>query len=143
SCDPGSRRDIGESAVSVIAVENAASILSDVEIGEAIGVVIAHRNTHSIAAACDTRLRGYVSECAITIVAIKSVPQRLSGCEEIARPAINQINVHPAIAVIVEECATCAGGFGEIFLRRRSGDVRPADAAGRRGHFGEWIAGRI
>src|SRR5215475_4491879 len=70
-----SRRNghIGESSVAIVPIQNDATVLRDVNIGETVGVVIAHRHAHSIAAARDTGLFGDVSEGSVTIIVIKHI----------------------------------------------------------------------
>src|SRR5205823_1740939 len=49
---------------------------------------------------------------------------------KIAGAAVDQINVHPAVVVVIEKCAAGALGFGQIHLRRKAGYVAEVNAAG-------------
>src|SRR5207237_5543803 len=57
--------------------------------------------------------------------------------EEIAGAAVDEVNVHPAVIVIIKKRAAGAGGFRQIFFRRAARYVLPVDAALGRRNFGE------
>ena len=77
------------------------SVLGDVNIREAVAIVVAYSNPHSIAAAEDARCFCDVSEGAITIVAIEGITEGWARIVEVAVAAVHQVNVHPAVIVIV------------------------------------------
>jgi hypothetical protein len=65
---------IGESAVSVVVIEDVAAILSDIDIGEAVAIVIADSDSLTIASTQYSGLLANVGECSVAVVAIKRVP---------------------------------------------------------------------
>ncbi len=108
---------ISEGAVAIITIENAASVLRDVEIGKAVRIVVTHRNAHPVATARDAGRLGDVRKCSVAVVVVECVSQRMGRSIKIALPAVDQIDVHPPVIVIVEKCAARPGRFGQIFFR--------------------------
>ena len=53
----------------------------------------------------------------LSIVAVERVAQRMRWVVEIALAAVDQINVHPAVVVIIEKSAARAAGFWQKFFR--------------------------
>src|SRR5579872_3968737 len=139
SRDAGLLCDIGKRAVAVIVVENAASVLRDVYIGEAVSVIVPYRHALTVASAADTCLFGDVGESAVAVIAIKRVAQGRVRIVEIAFATVDQIDVHPAVIVIVEKGASRSRGFRQVFLRRFSCGVDPGDPAGFGRHFLERV----
>ena len=78
------------------------------------------------------RLLGHVGEGAVAIVLVERVANRLRGLVEIARAAVHQVDVHPAVVVVIEEGAAGAHGLGQVVLGRCGVVVNPANAAGFR-----------
>ena len=109
-------------------IEDASTILSDVEIGKAVSIVIAHGYALAIAAGSHASFYGYVSESSVAIILVQRITQGRIGIEKITVPAVDQVNVHPTVIVIVEESATCARGLWQVFLRRLPRGVLPGNA---------------
>ncbi len=126
--DAGFFGHIGESAVAVVVIEDASTILSDVQIGKAVSIVVAHGYALAITTGGHASLLGYVRKGSIAIVSIQSIAQSRIRIEEITSPAVDQVNVHPTIVVVVEKSATCACGLWQILLRGFSRGVLPGDA---------------
>jgi len=61
---------------------------------------------------------------------------------EIRLAAINEINIHPAIIVVIEKGATGAAAFRKILPGRSAGVVHPPNSTAGRGHLREWIERR-
>src|SRR5207302_8049191 len=97
--------------VTVVVIENHAVVLCHEEVGQAVAVVIADRYAHAIPAAADPGLFGYVSECSVAVVPVQRVAEGWLGVEEITLATVDQENVHPAVAVIIDECAPSAHSF--------------------------------
>ena len=133
--DSGLLRHIGERAVAVVVIQNASPILRHVDVGEAVAVVIAHRDALAIASGANARLLRDVGKSAVAIVAIERIAQRRLGIIEVALPAVDQIDVHPSVIVVVQKGAARAGGFRQIFLSRLAGCVCPGDPARGRQHL--------
>src|SRR5437868_1869981 len=47
--------------------------------------------------------------------------------EQITLPAVDQVDVHPSIVVVIQKGATCAGGFRQIVFWRAAIHVAPTD----------------
>ncbi len=133
--------DVGEGAVAVVAIEDAATVLRDVEIGEAVGVVVAYSDAHAIAAAGDASFLCDVGEGAVAIVVVEGVAEGNGRSPKIAGAAVDQIDVDPAVVVVVEEGAAGAGGFGEIFLEGVATGVDEIYAGSGGENFGEGETG--
>ena len=118
-------RHVGESAIAIVVIENAARVLGHVQVGQAIAVVVAHRHPHPVGAAAHTGLRGDVAEGPIPVVAIEGVAQRGRRRIEVAGTAVDQVNVHPAVVIVVQKCAARADRFRQIHFRGESGHVLP------------------
>src|SRR5580658_9467136 len=76
----------------------------DQNIGETVVVVVAHGDAHSVHLYIQASLVGYVGKRAIAIVAIEAERRRLPFMAGPVR-AVNQENILPAIAVVVEKGA--------------------------------------
>ena len=110
-------------------IQNAFAVLGYVEILETIAVIVSDCYSHSIASGLDLGLLGYIRESAIAIVPIERVPQRTWRIVEIAFAAVDQVNVHPAVIVIIEEGTAGSRCFRQILLGRFPRRVGPGYAA--------------
>src|SRR5215475_12318993 len=68
-------RDVGKCAITIVVIQNAAAVLSDVDVGETVAVVVADGNTLSVAAGDDTGFLRNIGESAVAIVLIEGVAQ--------------------------------------------------------------------
>jgi len=109
--------------------------LGDVEIGPTVAIIVTNGDTHTIATTSDDGLFGYQGECSITVVAVESVAQRRLGIVKIAAAAVDEVDVHPAVVVVVEECATPACRLGQVVFSRSSINMFPCDATDRCGNL--------
>jgi hypothetical protein len=122
--------------------------LRDIEVGEAVAVVVTDNDTHSVGVAGDSGLRGDICECAVAIVPEQGVSKRRVGREEVAAATVDEIDVHPTIAIVVQERAASAYGFGEVHVGRAAVGVGPVDLAGgdrdllEGWRIGGWSCGR-
>src|SRR5439155_26009911 len=112
----------------VVAVENAAAILRDVQIGKAVAIVITDSNTHTVAASSHTGFFGDIDERSVAVIFIECVAQRRIGIEEIAFTTVDEVNVHPSVVVVVQEGTACAGSFRKIVFRRTPVYVSPGNS---------------
>src|SRR4051794_5044478 len=99
---------IRESAVAIIVVQNAAAILRDVEVRNAIAIIVTNGHAHSVATTRDARLFSDVGESSVAIIVIQCIAQRACWGIEVTWAAIDQVNVHPSVVVIIEESAARA-----------------------------------
>src|SRR3954468_21720064 len=112
--DSGTRGDVSKRAVAVVVIENTSSILRHKKIGKAVTIVIADCDAHTVAAGSDSGALGHIAESAIAIVAIEDIAKRRLRIIEIALAAVDEVNVHPTVIVVVDEPAAGAGGLGEV-----------------------------
>ena len=123
--------DIGKRTVAIVAIENATAILCQVKVGEAVAVIIPNCHTHPVSARCDARLPRNVCECAVPVVVIESVAKRRLRVIEVATTAVDQVDVHPAVVVVIEEGTAGSSSFRQKHLRRAPVTVHPSDPTDR------------
>ena len=111
-------------------IENVFSVAGDVEIGEAVIVVVADGDSHAIVSvsgvgqACLLR---HVGETAVFILPVETVPVARIFAVEILRrlhrtgnpSAIHQKNIEQSVVVVVEKRDSAGHGLDQILLRRR------------------------
>src|SRR5206468_2381850 len=114
------------------------AVRGDKEIWPAIVVVIAHRDAHAEGAARHSRLLRDVGKSSITVVLVECIAQRFGRVVEIGRAAIDQIEIHPAVVVVVQKRDTGTERLREEVLLRYGVLVDPSDAALRRRHLYEY-----
>ena len=79
----------------------------------------------------------HIGERAVAIVFVKSVVNRLVRFPKIAGPTIHQVNIHPAIVVVIEKGAAGAQRFRQKAAGRHGVFMHPVDAGRGRRHFHE------
>ena len=62
-------------------------------------------------------LFGHIGKCSVAIVFVERVANGLRRLEEIARTAVDQVDVHPAVVVVIEKGAPGSQGLGQIAIR--------------------------
>ena len=103
--------DIGEGAVSIIAVEHVLAPIGDEQVFEAIVVVVAYAHRRRPAVAPEAGFLSYVRECAVAIVLVEPV----SGVRGVVEAtAAGEEDVEPAIVIVIEERGAAADGFDNI-----------------------------
>ena len=84
----GLRRNIGKGSVSIVAIQNGATIAGDVQVGISVVVEVANRHTLAVVTfASHAGLFGHIGECAVAIVAIESRAQRMRRLVGVGRAA--------------------------------------------------------
>ena len=107
------------------------------------GALILSRHALSEAAPGHSSLFRHVGEGSVAIVFIKSVAQRCFGDKKITFAAVHQIDVHPAVVVIVEKCDTWSGALREVLFRGMRGIVHPSNSALLRRNYLEGKLGSV
>ena len=110
-------------------VENAPAVLSNVNVDEAVTVVIADRNALTVSSPWHSSFIGYIRESSVAIVSVERIAQRRIGIVEIALTAIDEVNVHPAIIVIIQKGAAGPSSFRQVVLRGFARGVLPGNPA--------------
>src|SRR5207244_379350 len=106
--------------------------LRDVYIGKTVAVVVADRDSHAISPTGDTCPLRNVGKRPVAIVAVKSIPQWSRGIIEIRFPTVDEVNVHPAIIVKIQERTAGSAGLRQMLVRGLAGSMDPGDSARRR-----------
>jgi hypothetical protein len=109
-------RDISECAIAVVVVQDASSNLGDIQIRETVTVVITDCYPHAITAAGDAGFFRDVGECTVAVVPIERVAQRPRRIVKLRLTAVDEVNVHPAIVVVIEKSTTGTARFGQVLL---------------------------
>ena len=130
-------RDIGERAVAVVAVQTRTAARSDEDVREPVVVVVPDGNAHPERSSPDAGPLGDVRERAVAVVLVERVFERLLRSIEVAGAAVDEVDVHPPVVVVIEERAARAQGFRQEARRRHRVLVDPADSARRGGNFFE------
>ena len=120
-------------------VENVVSVLGDVQIGEPISIIVTDGHTLAVCPTSNSGFRCHIGKSSVAIVTIKRIPQRRIRIEKIAVAAVHEIDVHPAVAIVIQKGTACPGSLRQVVLRRLACDVGPGDAANRGRHFFERI----
>ena len=151
SRDPCTGRDVGERAVSLVAIEPVAAIAGDVEIREAVVVVVADRRAHPIDAvggAAETGFLCLVHEGAVALLPVQAVPESrlrfvgsLSRRLRIVNPRpVREEQIQAAVVVDVEHGHAAAHGLEQVLVRGGGMLVLKVDRGGP-GDVGELHAG--
>src|SRR5579863_6443361 len=124
--------DVGEGAVAVVVEENVAAPESAKDVVPAVIVVVADADAGLPATAADAGFLGDLSDCAITVVLVEMGGGLFSG-----RPvfvdavAVGEIDVEPAVVVVVEEGDAAAFGFDDdALVFHAAPDVGRVEAGG-------------
>ena len=138
--EPGRIGDINERSFSCVTEEAVLTNTRDEDIGISVVVVVADSNAHAVELDIKAGSRGYIGEGAVAIVVKEA--KRAAGFL-VARPVrtIDEQNVLPAVAIIVEKGASGAESFRQelpaesaaIVLKMDTGlacDVRKAESDG-------------
>src|SRR4029453_2467609 len=141
-CHAGLVCDISERAVSIVVIQDAASVCRDEQVRIAVVVVVAGRDAHAECSAAHAGFVRDIGEGAIPVVLVEGILERPRGLIEIAGSAVPQVDVHPAVVVVVEKRAAWAERLGQESLRRSGVFVSPANTARRCRDFFEERGGR-
>ena len=97
-------------------VENAAAITRDVQINPSIGIVIGGSHPHPKGVPGHAGFLGDIGEGAVMIVAVQRVPYGRAGFKEVGRTAVDKVNIHPAVIVIIKERAPCPDCLRQMMI---------------------------
>ena len=131
---------VDESSFAGVAEEPVLAHASDENVGKTVVVVIANRDAHAIHFDIESGARRHVGESSVAVVVVEA--QR-GAALLVARPvrAIDQQNVLPAVAIVIEEGAAGAQSFGQEFSAEGAAVVLEMNAR-LSGDIGETKAGR-
>ena len=109
--------DISESAVAIVVIKDIAAETSEIQIRPAVVVIVAHGSAHGKTARVQAGLFGDIGECAVAIIVIKGAGSFLALQSHLDAGSVGEINVRPAIAVVVDNNHSTAHGFDDVFFR--------------------------
>ena len=126
--DARARRHVRERAIAIVVIEDVVAVTRDVDIREAVIVVVAGGNPHAVvpvAGAVEARSLRHIREAAIRVLAIQTVPVgRLSARKSsrkfyrvVETPAVDEENVEQPVVVVIEEGHSATHGFDQVLLR--------------------------
>src|SRR6266853_985360 len=110
--------DISERAVAVVVVQNIFSVVSDVQIFEAVVVVIADAHPLAPAGVSQPSFFGDIGERAVVIVVVEVARRRFGSWQRFQFCAIHDENIRPAVMVIIKNGYARARGFNDVFFCR-------------------------
>ncbi len=117
SSSPACFGHVGKRAIAVVVVQAVLPQVRDEEVIEAIVVVVADAHAVCPAGRLQPGLLGDIGEGAVAIVLVQPVRRlRRIAVQSCAR---QQKDIHPAIVVVIDECAAAAVGFENVLLRIR------------------------
>src|SRR5882762_3417993 len=149
--DSGRFRDVGERAISVVVVQRVAAVVGHVDIFEAVVVIVAHGDAHSVVVlrhSGEARLFRDVGKRAVGVLVIEPVrelPVGLVGELAVRHGivdlcAIDKEDVEPSIVVVIQQCYAASHGLDQVLVRGRGVFVFEIDSRGlgdvRELHFG-------
>jgi len=105
---------VGKRTIAVVAVETILSKICAKDIIEAVVVIVAYTHTVGPTHRSESSLLRHIGEGSVAIVLIKAV--RRFGRVALQSRAGKQKDIHPAIIVVVDERATAAVCFHDVFL---------------------------
>jgi hypothetical protein len=125
---------VGKRAIAVVAIQNVVSKTGKVEVGPAVVVVIPDRAAVSETGSIQTRFGCDIGKSAVVVVVVKRSRSVHSFERLVDSGLIGEVNIRPAVSVIVDENHSAAHRFHDVFLRG-IGRVRECDTCGCRDVF--------
>ncbi len=136
------RRGVAERAVAVVEVQDVGAEVRQVEVGLAVIVDVAHGHAVAEAAEAHARPFGHVLESEVAEVAIEPVAHRRVGRGQRQGAGAGEIQVLPAVAVVVEHGDPAPEGGREMLHGVEAAGVDERDP-GTLGHVAEAEARRL
>src|SRR5215469_2883742 len=107
-------RYIGESSVSVVTIKNVLAEICAENIFESVVVVIPDADAASPTHAVKPRLLRNVGERSVAIILVQPIRRAIRSAFN--PRAAKDKQIHPSVIVVVNEGASAAGGFQNVFL---------------------------
>ena len=115
--NPGLAGDVGESPIAVVVKQNVVSPEAAEEIVPAVVVVVADADAGLPAGARQAGFFRDVGECAVAIVLVEMRSGCLAGRPvRVEASSVGEINIEPAVVVVIEEGQAAAFGFDDVAL---------------------------
>ena len=106
---------VDECAFAGVAKQPVLADAGDENIGKAVVVVIADGHAHAVEFNVESGVRGHVGERAVAVVVIEPQRGALLFCGRASPAPVDQQNVLPAVAVVVEKGAAGAESLRQKF----------------------------
>ena len=118
---------VGEGPVAVVVIENVTVEVRDVEIDIPVIVVVGRDGSHPVRCVFQSSLLGHVGERAVAVVAVEAI---LSAGAAVGwkRARLDDVEVHPAIVVVIEPGHARSHRLGKLVCRRRPAVVQELQA---------------
>ena len=127
---------VGEGAVVVVAVEAVLAEVGDKDVGPAVVVKVANGHTEAPAVVGHAGLRGHVGKRSVVVVMEeRGVRRRGLAGERVIGRAIDEVDVEPAVVVVVDKAHAGAVGLQDVLFGAGAHHVLPASQAGRLAHI--------
>src|SRR5882762_4565955 len=111
-CHPSLLGDVGKSAVVVVVIQPVLAVVCDVDVRPAVIIVVPHGHAKSPAFVRDARLFGDIGKSAVMVIVEQHGSRRsLLPFQCRHRGTIQEINIEPAVVVIVEQRHTRTNSF--------------------------------
>src|SRR5438874_1905467 len=114
----------------IIAIENPSIKISYVEVFPAVIVIVADCNPESPAAVVECGFRSYIAECAVVVVAVELSGVTFARVHIFQVRTVDQVNVHPAVVVIVEHGDAATHCFHDVTLFESTAGKMEIDSGG-------------
>ena len=129
SQDAGRLGHVREASIPVVPIEIVGPVVGDVEVLPAVAIVVGDHDAHAESPPRNARFIGDVGEGPIPAVAIEGVPERSGWSIKIRAPAVDQVQVHPSVVVVVEERAAGTHRLRQVPASGHGILMDPTDAA--------------
>ena len=135
--DAGGLADVAEPARALVPVQDIGAVIGHVEVEVAVPVVVGHRAAHAPTRIADPGRAGIVLKGAVAQVAVEGVGRGRGRVGRAFQPrAVDQVDVEPTVAVVVEKRAPAAFGFNDVVFDLPAGTHLKVKSGGL-GHFGK------
>src|SRR5262249_27086005 len=115
----GLLRYVGERSIADVLVKHIPAQAGDIHFGPAIVVVVADGSAHGEAGGGYPGLVCYVSESAVMVVVEESASGFFAFEGHVDSGRVGEIDVGPAVAVVIDDDDAAAHGFDDVLLFRR------------------------
>ena len=115
----------------VVVVEAVLAVVAHIDVGPAVVVVVGDRAAIAPAVVGHAGLGAHIGKCAIVVVVEqRGVGRLFFAVERVEGRAVDQVDVEPAVVVVVDQADAGAVGLDDELLFRHAHLVDPAGEAG-------------
>src|SRR6266478_8817986 len=112
---------VSEGSVTIVAVEHESLFAGNENVGPTIVVVVGYGTAHGPTGITHTRLIGHVAKRAVTIVVIENALGLMSVERLIHTRTIREVDVQPAVLIVVQQQYATTHRLHQILFLRRQG----------------------